>query len=106
MQIKWRVDYAVGNTYKVKYVYAENNKQAIKRAKVKNIIDLTPELPDVMSDEEVKELWDGLEDIPMSPLTEKLDQPYFIFPVGTSKEKIWAWFDKNYSKGVNALIYG
>ena len=43
MQIKWRVDYVVGNTYKVKYVYAENNKQAIKKARVKNIVDLTPE---------------------------------------------------------------
>lgn len=45
MKIKWRVDYVVGNTYRVKYVYAENNIQAIKKAKVKNIVELTPELP-------------------------------------------------------------
>ena len=105
MYIKWRVDYVVGNTYKVKYVYAKNNEQAIKRANVKNIVDLTPELPDKMPDEEVRELWNELEDVAMSPITEKLEQSFFIFPVGIPKEKIWAWFDKNYSKGVNALIY-
>lgn len=70
-----------------------------------NEIEYLPELPLSLSDDDIKKLWDDLEDIPMSPLTEKLDRPYFIFPVGTSKEKIWAWFDKNYSKGVNALIY-
>lgn len=37
---KWRVDYVVGNTYKVKYVFAETSQKAIKKAKVKNIIDL------------------------------------------------------------------
>lgn len=39
--IKWRVDYVVGNTYKVKYVYAETAEKAIKKARVKNIVDLT-----------------------------------------------------------------
>lgn len=38
--LKWRVDYVVGSTYKVKYVNAETNTQAVKRAKVKNIVDL------------------------------------------------------------------
>lgn len=37
---KWRVDYVVGNTYKVKFVNAETNTEAIKKAKVKNIVDL------------------------------------------------------------------
>jgi hypothetical protein len=39
---KWRVDYVVGNTYKVKYVMATDSKEAIKKAKVKNIVDLNP----------------------------------------------------------------
>lgn len=37
---KWEVAYVVGNTYKFKYVFAETNTQAIKKARVKNIIDL------------------------------------------------------------------
>ena len=38
--MKWRVDYVVGNTYKVKYVIANSASQAIKKARVKNIVDL------------------------------------------------------------------
>lgn len=37
---KWNVDYVVGNTYKNKYVYADTNTKAIKKARVKSIIDL------------------------------------------------------------------
>lgn len=37
---KWAVDYVVGNTYKVKFVFAETVSEAIKKAKVKNIVDL------------------------------------------------------------------
>ena len=40
MKIKWRVDYVVGNTYKSKFVYATTAKEAIKKARIKNIIDL------------------------------------------------------------------
>ena len=36
----WRIDYVVGNTYKVKYITAETAEQAIKKARVKNIVDL------------------------------------------------------------------
>ncbi len=38
--MKWRIDYVVGNTYKVKYIIADSASQAIKRARVKNIVDL------------------------------------------------------------------
>ena len=38
--MKWRVDYVVGNTYKVKYVIADSASEAIKKARVKNIVDL------------------------------------------------------------------
>ena len=40
--IVWRVDYCVGNTYKVKEVIASTAEQAIKRARVKNIEDIRP----------------------------------------------------------------
>ena len=37
---RWRINYVVGNTYKYKYVFAETNTQAIKKARIKNIIEL------------------------------------------------------------------
>lgn len=37
---KWCVVYVVGNTYKSKYVFAESSSLAIRKAKVKNIVDL------------------------------------------------------------------
>ena len=36
----WIVDYIVGNTYKVKYITADTATEAIKKARVKNIVDL------------------------------------------------------------------
>jgi hypothetical protein len=38
--VRWQIDYCVGNIYKVKYVYAENAEKAIKKARIKNIVDL------------------------------------------------------------------
>jgi hypothetical protein len=40
--MKWLVIYNIGNTYKHKFVIAENSVTAIKKARVKNIIDLYP----------------------------------------------------------------
>lgn len=37
---KWNITYVVGNTYKRKYVFADTNEKAIKKANVKNIIEL------------------------------------------------------------------
>lgn len=55
-------------------------------------------------DSEVEELWDNLTDIPFDPETEKLDEPYYIWPKGTDKEDIWHWFDEHHSKGVAYLL--
>ena len=43
----WRVDYIVGNCHKSKYVVAVDAPHAIKKARVKNIEDLEPRLPDM-----------------------------------------------------------
>ena len=40
--MKWYVGYRIGNTYTGKYVYAKDAAQAIKRARIKNIIELYP----------------------------------------------------------------
>lgn len=57
------------------------------------------------TDNEIKELWYQLEDIPMDPETECMEAPFLHFPAGTSREDIWKWFDKNYSNGVHSLLY-
>lgn len=56
-------------------------------------------------DTDLEELWDGLEDVPMDPETECIEQDYKVFPAGTSKEAIWQYFDKRHSKGVHYLLY-
>ena len=37
---KWCVGYWIGKTYKYKYVYADDNNSAIKKARIKNINEL------------------------------------------------------------------
>ena len=38
--------------------------------------------------EQARELWDELEDIPMNPETERIEQPFRHFPTGTHREEI------------------
>lgn len=38
----WAVIYITGNTYKTKYVKANTSTQAIKKARIKNIVELYP----------------------------------------------------------------
>lgn len=56
-------------------------------------------------DRKLEELWDKLEDIPMNPETECLEEPFLDFPAGTHREEIWHWFDERHSKGVHYLLY-
>lgn len=56
-------------------------------------------------DVELEALWEQLADVPVDPDTEKLEEPYLHFPIGTDKLDIWGWFDKRYSKGVSYLLY-
>jgi hypothetical protein len=39
---RWCVGYYVGNTYKHKYIKATTSGEAIKKAKIKNIVELYP----------------------------------------------------------------
>ena len=43
MEKTYVIDYVVGNTYKVKKIKAETVKQAIKKARVKSIVDINIE---------------------------------------------------------------
>lgn len=57
-------------------------------------------------DIELEKLWKQFEDLPMDPDTEKIEEPFLIFPAGTDREDIWHWFDERHSKGVVYLLYG
>lgn len=58
-----------------------------------------------MTDEMLELLWGMLEDIPMNPETECMEEAFLTFPAGTHREEIWHWFDQQYSKGVAYLLY-
>ena len=50
-------------------------------------------------------MWNDLEDVPMNPETECIEEDYYCFPAGTNREEIWHWFDERYSRGVVHLLY-
>ena len=56
-------------------------------------------------DEELEELWDQFEDIPMNQETECIEAPFFGWGVGIGRDEIWHWFDQRHSKGVAYLLY-
>lgn len=58
----------------------------------------------VNEDAYLEELWKELEDIPMNPETEELEENFHIWSIGTSKEDIWHWFDECHSKGIYYLL--
>ena len=51
-------------------------------------------------------LWHQLEDVPMNPCTEKMEQRFLNFPAGTPREAIWLWFDEQWPGGIYDLLYG
>ena len=56
-------------------------------------------------DRKIESIWRLLEDVPMNPETERIEQPFWCFPAGTDRETIWHWFDDRHSKGVHYLLY-
>ena len=60
------------------------------------------------TDEQLKELWEELSDIPFEEDEDGwllLENDWFVFKAGTEREEIWYWFDERYSKGVHALMF-
>ena len=57
-------------------------------------------------DEVLEELWKQFGDIPMNPLTERIEVPFMGWGAGIHREEIWHWFDVRHSKGVAYLLYG
>lgn len=59
-----------------------------------------------MNDKVIEKMWEEFEDIPVNCETERIEQDFLHFPVGTPREDIWHWFDEMHSKGVVYLLYG
>ena len=57
-------------------------------------------------DKYLEKLWASVEDAPIDPDTECLEEEALGFPPGTHREELWRWFDERYSKGVAHLLYG
>lgn len=58
-----------------------------------------------LPDAYIEMLWEQLTDVPLNPETECIEQPFWKFPVGTTRDTIWHWFDEQHSKGVAYLLY-
>lgn len=59
------------------------------------------------SDKLLKELWDGMSDIPFDEDKngiERISQDYGPFFKGEPKEDIWHWFDDHHSRGLYILM--
>lgn len=56
------------------------------------------------NDEQLEKKWKELEDIPMNPETECIEEKWWCFPAGIHREDIWHWFDEHHSKGVGWLM--
>ena len=59
-----------------------------------------------LTDKVLEEWWNMLEDVPMNPITECMEDEYMCWPAGTKREEIWRWFNKHHSKGVAYLLEG
>lgn len=55
------------------------------------------------SDKEIIELWRNMEDVPTDENNEVIESDYFIWKNGTFLFEIWAWYNLNYSKGLQEL---
>ena len=74
---------------------------------VDKIMDLTHRDKDIVSMKKKKadELWEKFADIPIDPETERIEEPFTSFDIGTHKEKIWHWFEDTFDISVHELIY-
>lgn len=61
------------------------------------------------NDSIIEEMWQALDDVPFDEQANGeliLSEKWLSFDEGTTRDDIWRWFDKHYSKGVYELLYG
>ena len=57
-------------------------------------------------DNTLDKLWEELSDVPLDNTGEKIEDDFYIWEKGTSKEDIWHWFEKTFNVSVAKLMYG
>ena len=64
-----------------------------------------------ITDKVIKDLWKRLEDITFVEDNNSDDSSYlvlasdfYIWSKGTERDRIWNWFNDNYSKGIQGLL--
>ena len=97
-----------------KELLVEDDLNGLKRYadELKTYIGMDKNRPEMQSrqkelDSIIEKLWVALEDVPFIEGKNReliLDGEYLDFPKGTTRDKIWHWFDDMYSKGVAYLI--
>lgn len=55
-------------------------------------------------DDFLSELWEEFGNIAINSETECIEEDFYIWKAGTSREDIWHWFDILHSKGIHALM--
>lgn len=87
--------------------YGLYNRDALSSADYEAIRDGLEEIETLRDrDEALEEMWRQFSDIPMDPKTECIEEQFFGWGPGVSREEIWHWFDRRHSKGVAYLLYG
>ena len=54
----------------------------------------------------IEDLWEKLGCITIDPETEKIEDEFFGFPVGTHREEIWHWFEATFNISVAEDMMG
>lgn len=111
------VDMKLPENKKVENISAKTDKDDLLGLKqyadeLKTYIGVNKDRPEVQTrqkelDSILEKLWVALEDVPFIENENReliLDGEYLDFPKGTTRDKIWHWFDFLYSKGVAYLI--
>lgn len=99
--MSWKTDDAIAI---VNRLYQENRMSTDEYSAIFDALEEIELLRD--RDENLEELWDQFEDIPMNPETECIEKPFLFWEPGIHREEIWRWFDRRHSKGVHYLLYG
>lgn len=70
-------------------------------------VDIPPGMETLRErDQKLEALWARFGDVPMDPVTERLEAPFLGWAAGTHRETVWHWFDERHSRGVAYLLYG
>lgn len=87
--------------------YELYNRDAISGSEYEVIRDGLEEIETLRDrDTALEEMWRQFADVPMNPETECIEETFFGWEPGVSREEIWHWFDRRHSKGVAYLLYG